>query len=366
MRMDDYAALLAPIPGDDPGGADLRYDPLYDRIKELRREDDRRASRGVWITKLKVADWGGTAQLCAEVLTEHSKDLQVAAWLVDAVAARDGLAKVPPALDFLAALSHDFWPALWPRREPEHEDDPREAVFIWLDGRLTEAVMLTPIAQHEDIKPSWQDRISAQRSPPAQTRKASSTAPPELTLAVVEEAVDRTSTEFLQTLSIRVSQCSAALDRLKLKLSALHDDGGPSFSRFNTALSAMAAWVRPVLLRRGIDLDGKSAPAPGPITEERPEEAPAHPRPEEDVTMPISDGPISSREEAYRVLESVAGFLERSEPHSPVPLLVRRAISWGRMPLPELLGELMQDPAFTARLLGHDMAEEPPPPRRGR
>jgi type VI secretion system protein ImpA len=44
--MDNYATLLAPIPGDDPGGADLRYDPLYDRIKELRREDDRRASRG--------------------------------------------------------------------------------------------------------------------------------------------------------------------------------------------------------------------------------------------------------------------------------------------------------------------------------
>ncbi|MCA3364253.1 MAG: type VI secretion system protein TssA [Roseomonas sp.] len=364
--MDDYASLLAPIPGDDPGGADLRYDPLYDRIKELRREDDRRASRGVWITKLKVADWVGTAQLCAEVLTKHSKDLQIAAWLVDAIAARDGLGRLPPALDFLATLSQDFWPVLWPRREPEHEDDPREAVFIWLDGRLTEAVMLTSIAQHEEFKPTWQDRISAQRNPPAPARRASNTAPPELTLALVEEAVDRTPTEFLQTLAIRVSQCRAALDRFKLKLSALHDDGGPSFNRFNTALSTVAAWVRPVLLRRGIDLDGENPPAAGPVTEERTEEAPAAPRPEEDMTMPISDGPISSREEAYRVLESVAGFLERSEPHSPVPLLVRRAISWGRMPLPQLLAELMQDPAFTARLLDNGMTEEPPTPRRSR
>jgi predicted component of type VI protein secretion system len=82
--------------------------------------------------------------------------------------------------------------------------------------------------------------------------------------------------------------------------------------------------------------------------------------------MPMTNGPISSREEAYRVLETVASFLERTEPHSPVPLLVRRAIGWGRMPLPQLLGELMQDPAFTARLLGNDMAEEPPAPRRSR
>ena len=365
MRMDNYATLLAPIPGDDAGGADLRYDPLYDRIKELRREDDRRASRGVWITKLKVADWGSTAQLCAEVLTEHSKDLQVAAWLVDAVAARDGLAKVPPALDFLAALSHDFWPALWPRREPEHEDDPREAVFIWLDGRLTEAVMLTAIARHEEFKPTWQERISAQRTVPAPARKASANDTAEVTMAAIEEAVQRTPTEFFQALALNVAQCRAALDRLKLKLSALQADGGPSFSRVGAGLSALATWLRPLLLARGIALDAEGPQVAQPVADERPDEAPMQP-PEEDVSMPMTNGPISSREEAYRVLETVASFLERTEPHSPVPLLVRRAISWGRMPLPQLLGELMQDPAFTARLLGHDMAEEQPAPRRSR
>ena len=32
--------ILNPIPGENPGGADLRYDPVYDKIKEARREDD--------------------------------------------------------------------------------------------------------------------------------------------------------------------------------------------------------------------------------------------------------------------------------------------------------------------------------------
>jgi type VI secretion system protein ImpA len=363
MLIEDYASLLAPIPGDDPGGADLRYDPLYDRIKELRREDDRRASRGVWITKLKVADWVGTAQLCTQVLTEHAKDLQVAAWLADAVAAREGLGRVPHALDFIADLSDAFWPVLWPRREPEHEDDPREAIFIWLDGRLTEAVMLTRIAQHDELKPTWQDRISTQRAGPMRT--ASDAEPAELTFDLVEDAVERTPTEFLRALALSITQCRAALDRLKRTLSTLQDDGGPSFSRFNTALSTMAAWLRPVLLRRGIDFDAENAPADAFSTEAATTEWEAQP-PEEDVTMPISDGPISSREEAYRLLETVAGFLERTEPHSPVPLLVRRAITWGRMPLPELLGELMQDPGFTARLLDNGMTEDPAMPRHSR
>jgi len=32
-------ALLAPVPGDNPTGRDLRYDPRYDQVKEARRED---------------------------------------------------------------------------------------------------------------------------------------------------------------------------------------------------------------------------------------------------------------------------------------------------------------------------------------
>ena len=32
--------LLTPIPGDNPAGQNLRYAPVYDKIKEARREDD--------------------------------------------------------------------------------------------------------------------------------------------------------------------------------------------------------------------------------------------------------------------------------------------------------------------------------------
>jgi len=40
---------------------------------------------------------------------------------------------------------------------------------------------------------------------------------------------------------------------------------------------------------------------------------------------------IESREQAYRILGEVADYLERTEPHSPTPYLIRRAISWGEM-----------------------------------
>jgi type VI secretion system ImpA/VasJ family protein len=54
-------------------------------------------------------------------------------------------------------------------------------------------------------------------------------------------------------------------------------------------------------------------------------------------------GPIRSREDAYRQLSSIADYLEKIEPHSPTPYLVRRAVSWGEMSLAELLKELVGD-----------------------
>jgi type VI secretion system protein ImpA len=54
-------------------------------------------------------------------------------------------------------------------------------------------------------------------------------------------------------------------------------------------------------------------------------------------------GNLNRREDAFRVLEQVADFFRRTEPHSPVSYCVQQAVRWGRMPLNELLTELISD-----------------------
>lgn len=66
-------------------------------------------------------------------------------------------------------------------------------------------------------------------------------------------------------------------------------------------------------------------------------------------------GALTSRADAYRRLEEAADYLMRTEPHSPVPYLVKRAVGWGAMPLEELLQELLDsesDLKQIYRLLG--------------
>jgi type VI secretion system protein ImpA len=52
--------------------------------------------------------------------------------------------------------------------------------------------------------------------------------------------------------------------------------------------------------------------------------------------------PIRSRAEAYRRRSEAADYLLRTEPHSPTPYLVKRAVSWGGMTLTKLLREVAQ------------------------
>lgn len=51
----------------------------------------------------------------------------------------------------------------------------------------------------------------------------------------------------------------------------------------------------------------------------------------------------ATRDEAYEALERLADFLGSIEPHSPTPYLIRRAVSWGKLPLPQLMREIARE-----------------------
>src|SRR5215470_4675215 len=149
--------LLKPIPGANPGGVDLRYDPLYDKIKEARREDDD-APQGEWATARKIADWPNVIKLSKEALTAKSKDLQIAAWLTEALLRREGFAGLSSGLDVLAGLVGDQWDHLFPEID-DGDAEMRAAPLGWLGGKLDLPVQMTGLdrsgytfVQHRDAR----------------------------------------------------------------------------------------------------------------------------------------------------------------------------------------------------------------------
>jgi type VI secretion system protein ImpA len=117
-RTIDIEAILAPLPGDNPAGEYLRYSPVYDEMQEARRADDM-LDRGDWQHEIKTSDWDRVLTLAREVLTEKTKDLQIAAWLLEALTYTEGFAGVKVGLTIITSFLRDFWEHLYPAIEDD-------------------------------------------------------------------------------------------------------------------------------------------------------------------------------------------------------------------------------------------------------
>ena len=99
------SCLAAPLPGDAPAGADLRQDfspqSLYYKLRDARaeaREIERRVDNDPSADTGVPAQWRIVRELAVKALTEKTKDLEIAAWLTEALVRLDGMPGLRPAV----------------------------------------------------------------------------------------------------------------------------------------------------------------------------------------------------------------------------------------------------------------------------
>ena len=351
----ELAALLQPIPGGDPTGMPLRYAGDYDRIQEARLQDDASLPQGIWQRQLKRADWDQVASLCADALINRSKDLQIAAWLVEAAVQRHGFAALASGFALLDGLAASFWPDLYPAIE-EGDLESRLSPLAWLNDRLPVLLHQLPVTRTTGMNVaahSWADYGNAERHEVVRQRDPKAAAKAEaggrVTLQSFFDSVAHTPNAFYLPLHAVLASATDALAGLTARLDELCGRQAPNLSSIRNAIEELEAWVRTILMER----NALTVQEPPPTDEGQ--AADAQPALEVDeVVSSVADGPIRNRDDAYRRLGEVAEYLFRTEPHSPTPYLVQRAVAWGRMPLHELLPELARrgDLAQLFELLG--------------
>src|ERR1700751_929390 len=108
--------ILAPIAGENPSGIDLRYDTkllIFDKIREARRQDDGLA-QGDWQSERKVANYPLVTKLAQDTLATVSKDLQLAAWLTEALLVTEQYAGLRQGINVCHGLLTNFWETIYP------------------------------------------------------------------------------------------------------------------------------------------------------------------------------------------------------------------------------------------------------------
>lgn len=330
--------LLAPISEEAPAGVWLRFEPVYDEIKRLRAEEDSGLPQGVWQRELKRADWPAVAALCSEVLTGTSKDLQVAAWLTEAWIHLHGFQGLERGARLLAGLCRGFWPDLHPSLEEGAEgSEARLAPIGWAAEKLQLPLKRVPVTMptgDDAVAYGWKD-WEAGLYLANLSRLDAAAAAKEQERGMVPQA------KFLVSVSLTPGACFgrivaeiagalAGLDDLEAALAEMCGPAAPSLTSLRSPLAAIQSFALRVLEERG-ESDLVLPPAGQ-------EEIPM----DDEAPSVSSSSSISSRAEAYHRLNQAAEFLLRTEPHSPVPYLVQRAVSWGNLSLAELLQELLQ------------------------
>ena len=331
--------LLSPISAMEPTGEFLRYEGTYDTIAGMRREDDPDLAVGVWKADLKKADWPRVAQACLMAIETRSKDLQIAAWLLDAWIRIHGLSGLREGLHLIAELSDTYWDGLHPGIQ-EGDLEYRLAPLFWIDEKVSIQVKLLPITSPagDDVAAytlsDWEAACRNHGRGPAPSG--------EVTPARFQQSATMTPTAWLSALARDANSALAANEELRRVLEAQCGRHAPALSRMRETLESILSLCSAALLGRD-DLPKQRHEGDEPNGE------PA------DMAVENGNGhgderTIRTRADAYQRLAEAADFLARTEPHSPVPHLVRRAVAWGGLSLQDLLPELVRDNAQLAEI----------------
>lgn len=279
----DPAVLLAPLPGDNPAGEDLRYQPIYDEIKEARRADDL-LDRGEWNRELKTADWNRVIQLTGEALSTRSKDLMIAVWLMEGLLNTRGFAGAELGLFVIEGLVRDFWDNLYPLID-DGDLEYRAGPLEFINEKLTVLVQSAPltdpgssngysyiqwqesvrVGKESDILNQWGDIDEAKK----RTRDEL-LAEGKISGEAFEAAVQLSTRAFYEELSARLDSCLEIFRRLDALVDERFGREAPRLSDFRTALEDCGTQVGRILKekrRLEPDPEPEAAQAPTPLAQ---------------------------------------------------------------------------------------------------
>lgn len=254
-----FAALLAPIDPAMPAGRSLAHGAVYHAIALARRQDDASLPLGPWEHELKRADWDKVAGLSLEALQNRSKDLQLAAWVIEAGIHRHGFATLGAGLHLLRCLCARYWDDIHPQAvagDMEH----RANLFAGIDQKLLPAVRLVPLAHGRDGQPyglaDWENARRRASLPADAALDIDGPSQDELAAALAAVPLERCA-----AMAQHLADAACLLDGLAETLAELLGGDAPRFPHLARVLRQVRDIVDDELRRRGVP-----APVPAPVS----------------------------------------------------------------------------------------------------
>jgi len=354
----DIESLLQPFTGDNPAGEDIRedYSPtsIYYQIKDARAQA-RTSERQILTSddpeaiQSMVPEWRTVLELAPKILQENGKDLEITAWYIEGLTRAYGFAGLRDGLKLTKGLVEKFWDGLYPLPD-EDGLETRVAPLTGLNGEDGPGTLIVPISQipltegfsHSPFAAWHYEQAYEVETITDPDKKEARLASGAVSMKSIQQAISETQPSFFLTLKEDVNEAIDAFSELSTALDEKCGHDGPPVSNIRNGLKRVVEIVG-FMTKDVVFESEESSHEETIIGGEDGGSATGAPAVNTNKSASIDSVSINSRDEAFRALLKVSEFFRKTEPHSPVSYNVEQAVKWGRMPLPELLGELIPD-----------------------
>ncbi len=354
----DIDALSRPVDDSDPAGQDLEYSGVAELDRLAAGTPGTIDPKTQELVGAEEPNWRKVAEMATELLGK-TKDLRVAAWLTRAELATRGLVGLADGLKLIATLVEDFWETLYPMLDRDEGDDPIERMNVLANlspdpaqsygSASTEALLRAlrgaPIVESREVgRYTVRDLeyVLGRMQPPA-----GQTAPAPALLAAAWRTGDPAANqEKRDGIAIGLAAIQAIV-----KLFVDHSSQRPNLDLLQQTLRRVGEFYAAQDAEAAAEAgDGAAGGEEGEGEVGGTEGGGGKP--------PRSSG-LASRADAVRILQQVAAFLRKSEPSSPAPMFVDRAVKLLQMDFNAIVKELMPDSRDRIEMLGGISLEEP-------
>jgi len=333
MAVIDIEKLLQEVSPDSPSGEDVEYDPAFREMVNAALPKPPPEFGPDKDNPPEPPDWRKVQQKALELLA-RSKHLRPAVYLSRALLDSQGFSGLRDGLRLLRGLLERYWKTCYPQLDPADEYDPSRRNII--DDLNSSEFMLNDIRRITLLDLPRLGRFNV-RDINLTDKVVKLPAGPDKQLTdLTEIAADfiekRGEAESIQTAASDVRGCIAAvrdcMDGANALQSYVAEQAGaanaPQLDDLIKALKEIEYALQQidVTLAEQLAQQGIAEPLPAGVAE-----TPGVSDPDSGLqpAMPLVTGEVTSRDDVIRWLDKLCEYFKRSEPSSPVPILLRRA-----------------------------------------
>jgi len=307
----DVDALLAEFDGDSPCGEDLEYDPDFIELETIAVAKDEQQV-GDSVIAAEGVDFSKVASMSLAIL-ERTKDLRAAVYLCEGVLHSDGFVPFERGLAYIHGVLEKYWDGVYPLLDEDDDNDPTMRVNA-LRGLTSSDTVLQAVrrARLTDSRTmgrwSLRDIAVAEAETPQPADMESAPDP-----AAISAAFQDTDPDTMTAIREAVTNCRTHVKNITAILDDKVGADGPDFAdldkllfKAESAISKVLGGTEPEAVDSDSSVETTGGAAPmasgGSIS-----------------------GAIRSTDDVTRMIDRICEYYARSEPSSPVPMILQRA-----------------------------------------